>query len=171
MHAHKLKRPWYREPWVWLMIAFPLSAVIGGVITIYLAVVTSDGLVVDDYYKRGKAINRVLARDVAAARYQLKATIDIDLRDNRVQLLLESAVAEYPETLTFSLLHSTQPGYDQVIILQYAGEGVYHGAIDELARSKWYLQLEADDWRLSGSTQIPLSASLVLMPVDVSRPE
>ena len=171
MNTSQLKRPWYREPWVWLMIAFPLSAVIGGAITIYLAVVTSDGLVVDDYYKRGKAINRVLARDEAAARYQLRASIDIDLRDNRVQLLLESAVAELPETLTFSLLHSTRPGHDQVIILQHAGEGVYYGAIDELTRSKWYLQLEADDWRLLGSAQIPLSESLVLLPVDVSRPE
>jgi hypothetical protein len=108
---------------------------------------------------------------VAAARYQLKATIDIDLRDNRVQLLLKSAVAELPETLTFSLLHSTQPGHDQVIILQHAGKGVYYGAIDELARSKWYLQLEADDWRLSGSVQIPQSESLVLMPVGASRLE
>jgi hypothetical protein len=171
MNTSQLKRPWYREPWVWLMIAFPLSAVIGGVITIYLAVVTSDGLVVDDYYKRGKAINMVLARDVAAAHYQLRASIDIDLRDNRVQLLLESAIAELPETLTFSLLHPTRPGHDQIIILQHAGEGVYHGSIDELDRSKWYLQLEADDWRLSGSVQIPQSGSLVLLPEDVSRPE
>jgi hypothetical protein len=171
MNTSQPKTPWYREPWVWLMIAFPLSAVIGGVITIYLAVVTSDGLVVDDYYKRGKTINRDLARDDAAARYQLKASIDIDLRDNRVQLLLESAIAALPETLTFSLLHSTRPGHDQIIILQHAGEGVYHGSIDELARSKWYLQLEADDWRLSGSVQIPQSGSLVLLPVEVSRPE
>ena len=48
---------WYAEPWVWLLIALPMTAVIGGMITIYLAVTTSDGLVVDDYYKRGKAIN------------------------------------------------------------------------------------------------------------------
>ena len=59
------KKPWYAEPWVWLMISFPLAAVIGGMITIYLAVLTSDGLVVDDYYKRGKAINVDLARDRA----------------------------------------------------------------------------------------------------------
>jgi hypothetical protein len=53
MNTLKQKTPWYREPWVWLMIAFPMSAVIGGMITIYLAVTTSTGLVVDDYYKRG----------------------------------------------------------------------------------------------------------------------
>ena len=167
MNTYKQKTPWYREPWVWLMIALPMSAVVGGMITIYLAVTTSDGLVVDDYYKRGKAINMDLARDEAAAQYQLRASIDIDMRGNRVQLLLESATAELPETLTFSLLHSTQPGHDQVLALQHAGDGVYSGHVDEMARGKWYLQLEADDWRLSGSLQIPQTETTVLLPLDV----
>ena len=166
MNTHKLKRPWYREPWVWLMIALPMSAVIGGMITIYLAVVTSDGLVVDDYYKRGKTINRDLARDDAAARYQLRATIELDLRDNRMQLQLESATAVLPKVLTFSLLHPTLPGHDQVISLQHVGDGVYSGAIDEVSRGNWYLQLEADDWRLSGDMQIPATERIVLLPLD-----
>jgi hypothetical protein len=151
------------------MIAFPLSAVIAGMITIYLAVTTSDGLVVDDYYKRGKAINRELARDAAAARYQLRASIDLDLRDNHMQLQLESATAVMPKLLTFSLLHPTQPGHDQVIILQHAGDGFYSGSIDEVARGNWYLQLEADDWRLSGSMQIPQTETTVLLPLDVDE--
>jgi len=167
MKTDKPKTPWYREPWVWLMIAFPMTAVVGGMITIYLAVTTSDGLVVDDYYKRGKAINMDLARDKAAGRYQLKASVDIDLRDNRVQLLLESATGELPEALTFSLLHSTQPGHDQVIILQQAGNGVFHGSVDEMTRGKWYLQLEADDWRLSGILQMPQTETTVMLPLDV----
>jgi len=29
--------PWYRNPWVWLIIAIPSLTVIGGLITIYLA--------------------------------------------------------------------------------------------------------------------------------------
>jgi len=167
MNTCKQKKPWYREPWVWLMIALPMSAVIGGMITIYLAVTTSDGLVVDDYYKRGKAINMVLARDEAAAQYQLSAGVDIDLRGNRVQLLLESPVAGLPETLTFSLLHPTQPGHDQMLVLQHAGDGVYSGDVDEMARGKWYLQLETDDWRLSGSLNIPQVETAVLLPQDV----
>ena len=166
MTAQKPKRPWYREPWVWLMIALPMTAVIASMFTIYLAVTTADGLVVDDYYKRGKAINRDLARDAMAARYQLRASIDIDLRDNRVQLLLESPVMELPATLSFSLLHPTQAGYDQVLILQHGGDGVYAGVIDELARGNWYLQLEADDWRLSGSMRIPQTETMLLVPLD-----
>ena len=168
MNKHEPKRPWYREPWVWLMIALPMTAVIASMFTIYKAVSTADGLVVDDYYKRGKAINMDLARDAAAVRYQLKASIDIDLRDNRVQLLLESAAMESPATLTFSLLHPTQAGYDQVLVLQHGGDGVYAGAIDELVRGNWYLQLEADDWRLSGSMRIPQTETTVLLPMDVA---
>jgi len=171
MNTHTPKTPWYREPWVWLMIAFPMSAVIGGMITIYLAVSTSTGLVVDDYYKRGKAINLDLARDDAAARYQLRATIDLDMRDNLVQLQLESASASLPKMLTFSLLHPTQPGHDQVIMLRHAGDGVYYGDIDEVARGSWYLQLAGDDWRLSGSMQMPLVDTLLLLPVDAGLAE
>jgi len=171
MNTLKQKTPWYREPWVWLMIALPMSAVIGGMITIYLAVTTSDGLVVDDYYKRGKAINLDLARDEAAARYQLRASIDLDMRDNLVQLQLESAAATLPKMLTFSLLHPTRPGHDQIILLRHAGDGVYYGDIDEVARGKWYLQLEADDWRLSGKLQVPLVEALVLQPADAGLAE
>ena len=39
--------PWYREPWPWLLMLGPLIVIIAGVITAYLAVVTSDGLVED----------------------------------------------------------------------------------------------------------------------------
>jgi hypothetical protein len=152
------------------MIAFPLSAVIGGMITIYLAVSTSDGLVVDDYYERGKAINMDLARDEAAARYQLRAIIDLDLHDNLMQLQLQSAAETLPKMLTFSVLHPTRPGRDQTIVLRHAGDGVYHGDIDEMARGSWYLQLEADDWRLSGKMQIPLADRLVLQPAPVDSP-
>ena len=159
------KRPWYAEPWVWLLITFPLVAVIGGMITIYLAVSTSDGLVVDDYYKRGKAINVDLARDRAAARYGLQAQIDIDLRNNRVQLRLLAPAGRHPNAVQLSLLHPTRAGHDQVLQLQRAADGGYSGGLDELTRGNWYLQLEADDWRLSGSMRVPAEAPVILSPI------
>jgi len=162
-----VKRPWYAEPWVWLMITFPLAAVIGGMITIYLAVSTSDGLVVDDYYKRGKAINVDLARDRAAARYGLQAQIDIDLQNNRVLLQLTAPAAMHPDAVQLSLLHPTLAGHDQVLLLQRAAGGGYSSGMDELTRGKWYLQLEAGDWRLFGSMQVPADAPVVLSPTAV----
>ena len=153
---------WYREPWVWLLITFPLAAVIGGIITIYLAVTTSDGLVVDDYYQRGKTINLDLARDAAAAQYQLRASLQLDLPDNHVQLVLDSVSDIQPAELRLSILHPTRPGRDQVVRLTPIGASTYRGGMAAVTEGHWYLQLEADDWRLSGSMHIPLNGPVVL---------
>ncbi len=157
---------WYREPWVWLLIFFPLAAVVGGIITIYLAVTTSDGLVVDDYYKRGKAINRDLARDAAAAQHQLVASLELHPGDNRVQLVLDSAGNIQPQEMRLSILHPTQPGRDQVVRLTPISANTYRGGVTTLTQGKWYLQLEADDWRLSGSMTVPLAGPVILNPVE-----
>ena len=153
---------------MWLLISLPMTAVIGSMITIYLAISTSDGLVVDDYYKRGKAINIDLARDATAARHELRADIELDMRNNHVQLLLQGNIEPLPETLTLSLLHPTQAGYDQVLQLQHAGDAVYSGSVDEVGRGNWYLQLETVEWRLSGSMRMPHSGKIVLVPQEMA---
>jgi hypothetical protein len=38
-------RPWYRQLWPWLLIIPPLGAIIGGLLTLYLAVTRPDTLV------------------------------------------------------------------------------------------------------------------------------
>lgn len=153
---------WYREPWVWLLILFPASAVIGGMITIYLAVTTSTGLVVDDYYKRGKAINRDLARDEVAVQYGLTATLTLDMQENRVQLVLGSNSGLQPAEIRLSVLHPTQPGRDQLVRLTPVAVTTYRGGLQALTDGHWYLQLEADDWRLSGRMTVPLAEPVIL---------
>jgi hypothetical protein len=155
---------WYAEPWVWLLIALPMTAVIGGMITIYLAVTTSDGLVVDDYYKRGKAINMDLARDVAATSHGLRARLELDFTSRRILLTLESSDKQRPAQVRFSLLHPTLPGNDQIVLLQPVAGGGYAGTLQDTQDGNWYVQLEADDWRLSGALQTPRDSVVVLSP-------
>lgn len=159
------QQPWYRHPWVWLMIAFPAAAVIGGIVTIYLAVTTSDGLVVDDYYQYGKTINRVLARDRAAAERGLEARIALDTVNDRVVVQLKSRDADLPEALMLTFLHPTAQGHDQQVRFTRTGDDRYSGHFDELRHGDWYLQLEADDWRLSGRIRVPLESPAVLRPL------
>ena len=166
MNTNADQQPWYRHPWVWLLIALPLSAVIGGIITIYLAVTTSDGLVVDDYYRHGKAINRVLARDRAAAARGLEARIALDAVNNRVAVQLAARDADLPDALTLAFLHPTTKGHDQQIRLARTGDDRYSGQFEDLRRGDWHLQLEADDWRLSGRIRVPLESPAVLLPLD-----
>jgi hypothetical protein len=170
MKLQETKRSWQREPWVWLLIALPLSAVIGGIITIVIAVSTSDGLVVDDYYKRGKAINRDLARDRAAAQHRLEAHFDIAADGRRADLRLKARNYTPPQALTLSLLHPTRKGFDQRVQLLRKEAGRYTGGLDALTPGNWYVQLEADDWRLSGKLQMPLDAPFILLPAHVNGP-
>lgn len=67
--------PWYREPWPWLLMIAPAAAVVGGIFTWWLAAHTNHALVVDDYYREGRAINQQLARDAEATRMGLSATL------------------------------------------------------------------------------------------------
>jgi len=158
MSKFHTKTCWYREPLVWMLIAIPLAAVIGGTITFYLAVKSDDGLVADDYYQRGKEINRVLARDEAAAAHALKGSIDINFKSGRVAVELSPNTSyRLPPEIQLQLLHSTRAGFDQVLMLQREPSGLYGGNLPTLSPGHWHLQLEADDWRLTGSMNIPAS--------------
>ena len=46
-------RPWYRQLWPWMLIIPPAGAVIGGMLTLYLAVTRPDTLVRKDCVRDG----------------------------------------------------------------------------------------------------------------------
>lgn len=50
-------RPWWKEPYVWLVIAGPLSAVLACVVTAAYIMQGPDALVSDDAYREGVAIS------------------------------------------------------------------------------------------------------------------
>ena len=56
-------QPWYREPWPWILMSGPAAVIVAGAVTTWMAFASADGLVADDYYKRGLAINAVLKRE------------------------------------------------------------------------------------------------------------
>jgi hypothetical protein len=49
----EIERPWYRQFYPWLLIALPACAVIGGFITLYLAISRPDVLVRKDCVRDG----------------------------------------------------------------------------------------------------------------------
>ena len=157
-------RPWYREPYVWLVITIPALAVVGGIAMIVISVVSDDGLVVDDYYRRGKQINRVLERDRAAATLQLSARLAIDAQ-NIVRVKLRSDVnAPLPERVELNLAFATRSGIDQTVALrQVSSGGDYAGELlRPLIDGRWYAQLQTERWRLVGALQSPLDSPLRL---------
>jgi len=71
-------QPWYRHRWPWLLMIGPVAVLIAGFITTWISFAGADALVVDDYYKKGKAINQDLRRDRAAAALGLSASMRYD---------------------------------------------------------------------------------------------
>ncbi|MDH5184305.1 MAG: FixH family protein [Gammaproteobacteria bacterium] len=145
-------RPWYRQFWPWFLISLPLSAVLAGTATIIIANVTFDGLVVDDYYKQGKAINQEKGRDRMATHLGLSAVVNIDLKAGEIRLRLDSKVDIPSQALRLSLIHPTRAGGDIDVVLEAISPGLYQASIASVKVANWNLLLvpEAGQWRLRG---------------------
>jgi uncharacterized protein len=147
---------WFKEAYVWLLISFPLAAVIAGVITITLAIQSDDGLVVDDYYKQGLAINRKLERDRKASDYQLSANLQYARDNEKVRLILNGNSAfTYPDELRLSFLNASRAGEDKEIVLMRNNDNTFTASNPELNRGNWHVLIEDDEWRLLIVLNIP----------------
>ena len=137
--------PWYREPWPWILMSGPAAVIVAGAFTAWLAFTTADGLVADDYYKRGLAVNAVLGREQAARRLGISAAIERASGRIRVRL---SGVR--PDALFLQLAHATRAGNDLRLRLTPAGDGLYEAALPALAPGHWRLILEdpRGEWRI-----------------------
>lgn len=162
--AHR-KRPWYREPMVWLLIAIPSAAVVMGAVIITLSVRHQDGLVVDDYYKRGLEINRSLERDRNAALHGLGGDLDLLAGQGAVALRMTAGKDfEFPHRLRLELFHGTRQGLDTSVELRRLDGGNYTGRLPRLAAGRWTLQLQHGDWRLLSELQWPRQQRARLAP-------
>ncbi len=160
MNQAKQKRPWYRERLVWMLIALPASAVLGGIVTIVLATRTSDGLVADDYYKQGIAINKTIARDDRARDLGLDALLR--LSEGTIRLSLQSKRgAELPARLLLTFVHPTRAGEDRSIVLERNGDEFY-GQLGRISAGHWQVRIEdeARSWRMNGTAYFPTETAI-----------
>jgi len=160
-------RPWYRQPWPWLLALGPIIVIVAGAITVWLAIESDDGLVADDYYKQGLAINEVLHRDDQAAQLGLRANILFNFDNRRMRvLLLSEAGTPVAGAVRLRILHPTRAGADQVVGLVANGPGVFDGALAELTSGRWLLHLEdvGRNWRLTGEMLVPRDMEVALQP-------
>lgn len=145
-------KPWYREPWPWLLMLAPLAAVLMGIVMVVLATHSKDGLVADDYYKQGLAINRILDRERHAAALHVSGVLEFSADRTRVRLLLgQEGVA--PAALLLTLVHPTLAGRDQRVTLVRTAPGEFSGALRAPSAGRWLVTLEDDDqsWRVAGT--------------------
>ena len=161
-----LSTPWYREPWPWLLMAGPAAAIVAGIATAWIAIVHQDGLVADDYYKEGLAINRTIAKHEAATRLGMAAQIQFSGDGQAVRVFLTSG-GEVPPRLTLRLAHFPRADLDRSLVLDRATGGWYEGGLGAIESGRWTLLLEDDahTWRLAGPWHPEAQDSIRLEPV------
>ena len=156
-------QPWYREPWPWLLMAGPAVVVVAGFVTLWLAITSDDGLVADDYYKQGLAINQTLLRDDTAVALGLRGEGTLSPADSRLRLVL---TGRYPaeKSLRLRISHPTRAGMDQTVVLKQVEAGVFETRLPPLLAGRWLLTLENPEktWRLSGEWQAQKTNSFIL---------
>ena len=157
-------KPWYRYGLLWLVISIPVASVISSAVLITVATTHKDGMVVDDYYKQGKAINQVLVRDDFARAADIHAQIQFSPAGLvKVQLKAKQPILLGP--LTLKLVHSIKPQLDQMTLLK--AESPYHfiGHLKDFRPGRWYVQLETPQWRLLSRYRLTSSQHIELKPV------
>lgn len=166
-------KPWHKYPLVWMMLFIPFSAVIMGVVMIWLALDTDDGLVADDYYKQGLEINRVISRDKKAAELKLKAIIEFDNSTKVIKLKFDKGLLEtYPENMPLQLQHATRENSDITIILNHGIGDQYIGHIKQpISEGIWYFEITdknadkstvASAWKLNARHHVRAKNSIYL---------
>ncbi len=162
--SEKQPPPWYRQGWPWFLIALPATAVVASIITLVIAVQTFDGMVVDDYYKEGRAIVQTIERSERAAKLGLAARLQV----RSESLIVELTAAEQeslPAQIVLTVAHPTRGGQDQVLVLSGRG-GVFQGALAPLSTGRWLFQIEdaARNWRMNGAAYLPTESDIRIVP-------
>ena len=157
--------PWYRQAWPWFLIALPATAVIGGLVTAYLAVQGFDGPVAADYYRQGLAVNREVVRAQVARELGLVARVDLagfGAGDPvRVEIEARDAMPAADE-LQLRLIHPGRPEADRAALLKRSSvdaderRAVYEGTLTASPSAysgpvTWQVSLESHDWRIDDS--------------------
>lgn len=154
--------PWYKQFWPWFLILVPVAGMIFSITFLRLAMDTTDTLVVDDYYKQGKAINVRL--DKLAKAKQLNIVTEVSIDNESVAVRFISGLPRTGEALRLQFFHTTLASKDNQILLTQDAKGVYRGAIDFNIQGRWRLTLSPlnEVWKVQRNIYLPQRKSFTL---------
>ena len=154
------EQPWYKQVWVWFVIAIPASSVVTGIILVTVATKNADDLVLDDWYREGRGTNRSMAAENLAADFGIGVAAAAADGVTRFRFRATRDMV-WPQQLTLLLRHRTLATEDREYILDHQLDDSY--LLDEaLPPGNWHIRISSEDvaWRLAGPTQIAADGSL-----------
>ncbi|RDV24130.1 hypothetical protein DXV75_15690 [Alteromonas aestuariivivens] len=159
-----MNTPWYKQFWPWFLITIPVVSFTMGFVMLHLATSTENSLVVDDYYKEGKAINARLDKVEQAKR--LGITTDLTIEDGSIALKFHSGIPADGEALKLRFYHVTLADQDTSVMLTRDAQGIYRGFSERNLSGKWQLSLTPMDenWKIQKTLNLPYSGVIKFNP-------
>lgn len=159
-----MNTPWYKQFWPWFLIAIPVISFIMGMVLLNLATNTTDSLVVDDYYKEGKAINARLGKIEEAKRRNI--TSELAIKDGAVSVKFHSGIPKEGQALKLTFYHTTLKDRDTAVLLSRDAQGIYRGFVEAPLDGKWQVTLTPIDesWKIQQTITLPRSGALKFNP-------
>lgn len=155
--------PWYKQPWPWILMSGPAMVVVASLISAWVALSSADGLVVEDYYKKGLSADQTIAMNSEAKRLGVETAISLTASEITVSLKSDNKGFVFPPKLTVTLAHPTRAGLDQVLSLLPSGTE-YRGAYRLPKAGHWIVTVQDDagSWRVMGNVSLPASGVTVI---------
>lgn len=158
--------PWYKQFWPWFLLGLLLSSVLVSTTFLVLSIKSYDGMVQEDYYEHGRAINMEFAKQQHAAELGLEAHLQVDPLTG--DIIVDLKGDDRPEQLLLNLIFPTQDDRDQSFTLEHVRDGRYVGQLDKRLEYRWYVQLlpsrQQPEWHLDGEVRFPLDVPVSLTP-------
>ena len=157
-------KPWYKQFWPWFLIAIPLSSVIVSSQVIRLSYDGTNSLVVDEYYKEGRAINSRLDKVENAIALNINTMLDV--QPGAIALEFISGAPESGEALVLDFFHVTQEFKDFSVMLTRDASGIYRNNQDHPIQGKWRLRLHPVDesWKVQQRVSLPQRQAFEFAP-------
>jgi hypothetical protein len=162
------KTVWWREPMVWLIMGLPMTAVIAGLTTVWIAYSHAD-TVLSDYDSQGIDVAQAHEMDQRAHYMALSALMNASHGYLTLSLDGRRASAR-PAGLTLRIIHLDGAGTDTLLALQPGHDGTYATRLPAMRAGPCKVILESDDrkWRLAGHWLTPFNGPLHLAAKSIS---
>lgn len=154
--------PWYRQLWPWLLFGAPGVVVLASLASAWLAVKSDDGLVAEDYYRRGLLINRKLAAEDPDRDAPTAATIDL-VQGGGIAVRVRGLVDPLAH-LRLVIDDPQQVRPEQVITLREAADGRWVGELPPQSSGRRIIRLETERWQFPITTVVGPITDLQLGP-------
>ncbi|RTE67642.1 hypothetical protein EH243_01460 [Amphritea opalescens] len=150
--------PWYKQPWLWFILAPLIATVLYSTVYITASVVTNDGVVLEEYTKSAKSFHEGSSLKEAAQALGLNGTLRFDTVAGDINLeLLSSTDASLPAQLKLVIGHPTKASLDINVTLNQIRPGYYGGELQSVLKGNKRLIISPLDkqWELVNEAQPP----------------